>query len=132
MAIHWDARLRGLGCRLVEFESRVADIAEPACRILLQATAQQIVKAGRRRGRQRRPVRVVADDRRENIGDGTARKGSLPRQHFEQHAAERPDVRPTVHRLSARLLRTHIGGRAEDDAGFGRRRGHGRRALEIA
>ena len=37
-------------------------------------------------------------------------------QHFVQHAAERPDVGPLVDRLAPRLLRAHVGGRAENDA----------------
>ena len=39
-------------------------------------------------------------------------------QHLVEHAAERPDVRALVDRLAARLLGTHVGGRAEDHAGL--------------
>ena len=35
-------------------------------------------------------------------------------QHLVEHAAECPDVRALVDRLPARLLRAHVGGRAED------------------
>ena len=37
-------------------------------------------------------------------------------EHLVQHAAERPDVRPLVDRLPARLLRAHVRRRAQDDA----------------
>ena len=47
---------------------------------------------------------------------------SRARQHLEQHAAERPDVRALVHRLAARLLGAHVRRRAEDHA-VTRRRG---------
>ena len=40
-------------------------------------------------------------------------------QHLEQHDAERPDVGAPVGLLPARLLRAHVGGRAEDHAGLG-------------
>ena len=36
------------------------------------------------------------------------------RQHLVEHAAERPDVRPLVDRLPARLLRAHVGRRPEN------------------
>ena len=38
----------------------------------------------------------------------------LAAQHLVQHHAEGPNVGALVHRLAARLLRTHIGGRAQD------------------
>ena len=41
---------------------------------------------------------------------------ALPGQAFEEDAAEGPDVRPFVDRLALRLLRAHVGGRAEDHA----------------
>ena len=54
-----------------------------------------------------------------------------------EHAAERPDVGPAIHRLAARLLGAHVGRRAEDRAGVGRmhaqrRRHRQRRGLRIA
>ena len=39
-----------------------------------------------------------------------------PGQHLVEHAAERPDVGALVDRQSARLLGTHVGGRADDGA----------------
>ncbi len=35
-------------------------------------------------------------------------------QHLQQHGAEGPDVRASVHDLAARLLRAHVGGGAEN------------------
>ena len=55
----------------------------------------------------------------------------LPDQHFEQQTAERPDVAALIDRLALRLLRTHVGGGAENDAGLCARVGERRRGREI-
>ena len=51
-----------------------------------------------------------------DIGHVVTCERTLAGQHFEQHAAERPDVGALVDRLAARLLGTHVGGGAEDHA----------------
>ena len=56
----------------------------------------------------------------------------LPREHLVEHAAERPDVGALVHRLAARLLRAHVGGRAEDHPGLRHRGRRDRRRLRDA
>ena len=52
-----------------------------------------------RRGGQRRPVRLALEDGRDGVGDRLARERAPARQHFVQHAAERPDVGALVDRL---------------------------------
>ena len=59
--------------------------------------------------------------------DGRAAEQHLPGQALPQHAAERPDVAALVDVLAARLLRAHVGRRAEDHAGHRSGGGHRRR-----
>jgi hypothetical protein len=42
------------------------------------------------------------------VSDRVSPSNARAHQHLEEHAAERPDVRALVDRLSTRLLRTHI------------------------
>src|SRR4029079_7519555 len=42
----------------------------------------------------------------------------LAREHFEQQTAEGPDVASFIDRLALRLLRAHVGGGPENDAGW--------------
>ena len=69
------------------------------------------VLAGRafQSGSARRIAAIVSD----TSSPGNARRA---REHLVEHAAERPDVAALVHGLPARLLRTHVRGRAENDA----------------
>ena len=60
------------------------------------------------------PLGLVRAALRQHVGDGLAWKCSSACQHLVQHAAERPDVRALVDRLAARLLRTHVGGGAQN------------------
>ena len=95
-------------------EARIADVAQAAGPVLLQAAAEQIADAAWRRRRQRLPVDVALQHVGERVRDCLLRERRAPRQHFEQHAAERPDVGALVERPAARLFRTHVGRRAED------------------
>ena len=52
-------------------------------------------------------------------------------QHFVQHTAKCPDVGALVDRLPSRLLRTHVGRRAEDGPFLRAAHGH-RRRLQLA
>ena len=70
-------------------------------------------------GGQRRPVRLARQHRGQHVAHRLAAEKAPPRQHLEEHDAERPDVGALVHRLAARLLRRHVGGGAEDEAGRG-------------
>ena len=59
----------------------------------------------------------VRHDRGDHVGHRPAGEERPAGQHLPQQHAERPHVRASVHRLAARLLRRHVGRRAEDDAG---------------
>jgi hypothetical protein len=132
---HRPAGRRGHGQRhgLVELgvgqlEPGVADVLQPPAHVALQTAAQQPANRRRRACRQRRPRRIGTQHGGQGVGDVLAAEDALPREHFEQHDAERPDVAASVGGAAARLFRTHIGGRAQDDPGAGhRRRGDGRR-----
>ncbi len=54
-----------------------------------------------------------------------------PGQHLVQHAAEGPDVGALVHGPAARLFRTHVGRRPDDEAVARPIRGDGRRLRQI-
>ena len=54
--------------------------------------------------------------RGEHFADGRARAGGRPREEVVEHRAERVDVGPLVDRLAPRLLRRHVGRRAEHRA----------------
>ena len=62
-------------------------------------------------------------DQSKRFRDRVACEQACPGQHLVEHHAKRPDVRALVDRLPARLLRRHVGGRAENHA----RLRHGRR-----
>ena len=53
------------------------------------------------------------------------------REQLEDHATERPDVRPLVHRLSASLLRAHLGSGTADDTRRRAHDGHRRRTRDV-
>ena len=93
----------------------VAEIAESATRVLLQAGAQRELD-GLRRAIGTLPNRARARGPRQSCRAPFRRKGRASGEHLEQHAAKRPDVGALVDRLAARLLRTHVGGGAENDA----------------
>ena len=61
--------------------------------------------------------RVVAQDRRQERRHGLALERAAAREHLVEHRAEREDVGARVDGLAARLLRRHVGGRAEHDSG---------------
>ena len=57
----------GLGQGALQGEPRVADVAQPALRVLLEAARQQLLDRRRRGRRDRRPVRIARDDRRDDV-----------------------------------------------------------------
>ena len=105
-----------LGERLLDLDPRVADVAQAAARILLQAASEQVPDARRRRRREKLPARLRRHDRREDVRRRLSGECPAAGQHLVDDAAESPDVGPLVDRLSARLLRAHELRRAEDDA----------------
>ena len=126
-----DRRVGGLCRRILQFQPRVADIAQPPRRILLQAPSQQITNPAGRLRRQSVPVGLAADDSREDIRERPARERLAARQHLEQHAPERPDVGPPVDSLTSRLLGAHVGRGAQNGARFSRRGRDGRRDVGV-
>src|SRR4029079_15607225 len=82
--------------------------------------------------RQEVPLRLLLQDGRENVRDRLAVEGGSAGEELEEHAAERPDIRALVDGAAARLLGTHVGRAAEDNALAGAGRGHGRRLRGIA
>ena len=80
----------------------------------------------------RRPVDVLAQDRRERVGNIVALERALARQHFVEHAAERPHVAPLVGLASLRLFGTHVGGGAENHAHLSSRACDRRRRRDVA
>ena len=63
---------------------------------------------------QRLPVRRALQDVRQRLRHVVAAERARAGEHFEQDAAERPHIDAFVDHLAARLLRCHIGSRAED------------------
>ena len=116
---------------IVQHDPRFADVAQPPPDVPIETPRYQTPhRHGRRRG-ERRPIDVLAQDRRERVGNIIALERALARQHLVEHRAERPHVAPLVSLASLRLLWAHVRGRAENNAhprhsgtGDRRRRGH--------
>jgi hypothetical protein len=98
-------------------QPRIRRVVKTILRIPLETAAQQAAKFVRCVGRQLRPVDVLAQHRGNRVGRGVALERPMARDHLVDDDAERPDVRALVHGEAARLLRRHVGGRAEHDAG---------------
>jgi hypothetical protein len=74
-------------------------------------------------------VGVSRQDGRQRLRDVWRVEGASAAEHFIEHHAERPYVRPPIGGPALRLFRGHVGRRADDEThrGHGRRR-HGGRA----
>jgi hypothetical protein len=107
---------RGITDRFLDLQPGVADVAQPALRVLLETPREQALDRRGCGGGQCGPVRLAREDRREDIADGVAGKRGAARERLAEHNPERPDVRSLVYRLAPRLLRGHVGGRAENHA----------------
>ncbi len=102
---------------VVELETRIADVAETSAR----RPSRDIAAGGVGRLPASRPGAVVQSGSRsriaaDRVGDGLAIERLAAGEHLVEDAAERPDVGALVHRPAARLLRAHVGRRAENDA----------------
>ena len=90
---------RNCGCssslrlQLFEFEPRSTYMRQAPARIFLQTTAEQQSDLRRCVHRQRAKVGLRAQHRRKCVGHVVARKRAGAREHLEEDAAERPDVR---------------------------------------
>ena len=102
--------------RLLQFEQRITDVAQPVRGVLLQTPAQQPRHRRRRIRRQSRPIRLSCEDGRQRIGEGRGRERRAAGEHVVQHASERPDIGPAIDLPSARLFRAHVRCGSEDDA----------------
>ena len=100
--------------------------------IFLQAATEQFVQARRSAFGQFLPAGFAADDVGENVGRGFADEGLFAGKHFEQDAAEGPDVGAAVEWFAFGLFGRHVGGGAENDAGHGAHVTDGRRILQVA
>jgi hypothetical protein len=99
-----------------EHDACFADVAKAGLRIAIKAALDQPSQSRRRAGRQRRPIDVLPQHGRQDIGHFLALKGPAAGDHFVQHDAERPHVGAPVHGLTSRLFGSHVGGRADDHA----------------
>ncbi len=118
---------------IVHQQSPIADRLQPSPGIFLETTAQHAAKTRRRRGRQCVPRRLRLEHRGQRVGDGLSGMKPLAREHFEEHHTKRPYIGAMIDRLSARLFRTHVRGRPEDDAHLRHRgSGDGRRQRWVA
>ena len=86
-----------------------------------------------RRGRRRQggPVGLALEHLGEDLGDGRPLKRPAAGEALVEDAAEAPHVGPAIHGLALRLLRTHVGRRAENHPGDGARRGQRRRCGQV-
>ena len=104
----------------VDDQPRLADVAQSATRLAIEAAFEQPAYLGRCRRWQPGEVDLGPDHVRQGVRGGLAFEQALPGEHLEQHDAEGPDVGAFVHRRAGGLFRTHVGRGAHDDAGPGR------------
>ena len=107
----------------VEGQPGVADVGDTLARVLLETEIERAPHRRREPGRQRSHIGVALEHMCERGGNILSAESEPPRQHFVEHAREGPDVGALINRFATRLLRAHVRGRAEHDAGLG----HGRR-----
>jgi hypothetical protein len=104
---------------VVKLETRIHDIVQALPRIFLETPLQQPPDTVRDIAWKRVPVRLLREYRGEHIGHGRARENAPSRQQLEQNASESPDVGAAVDCKPFGLLRRHVGGGSENDAGLG-------------
>ena len=102
--------------RRFDLDPGIADVAKPEGRILLQATGQQTLDAGRSANRERPGVRLGVEHCAHGLRRGIAREGPSARETLIHYAAEREDIGALILALAADLLRAHVAGRARHGA----------------
>ena len=90
---------------LFELKPGIRDVSHTTCAILLKTAREHPPDGQRCVRRQRRPVRLGANDSRDGVRHLLTLEDTRSGQHLVENGSERPDVRPRVHRLSPRLLR---------------------------
>ena len=111
----------GVLLQVDELDACVADVLQACARIPAQAPPDQARDGARDIGAQRAPVRLVSQEGGGHLGHGAPREHRPAGQHLEQHAPERPDVRPRIDVPARHLLRAHVAGGADDEADLGDR-----------
>ena len=114
-----------LRVRVLQEDSRLADIAQPLPRIPVEAPPQELTHRRRRNIGQPPVVHIGRQDRNHHLREAVARERTSPGQQLVEDGPERPDVRAPIQHLSLRLLRAHVGGRAQDHARFRTQHGTG-------
>ena len=95
---------------------RDRDVGEAQLAVLLEAALHDVANVRGNVGGERGPLGLFHHHRGERHRDVLGVERAPAREHFEQHAAEGPDVGALVDGLAARLLGAHVGGGAENDA----------------
>jgi hypothetical protein len=84
-----------------------------ASRVFLETLLEQTTHAAWQTGWQTAPIRIALDNAGDDARVRIAVENALPAEHFEQHAAESPDIGAPVDLAAARLLRAHVRRRAD-------------------
>ncbi len=113
-----------------DIDTRIGDRVVTATRLLRQTPLEHEFQSRMQILRQLVPVGLRFQNIRQDMWYRLALEQRQTAQHLEQHDAERPDVGALIGRLTARLLGTHVAGRAEDDALLRHRKTQGRRLPE--
>ena len=119
------------GFVLVELEACVADRAQASPGILFEAASQQTCQRRREIRGQRFPPRLVLQHARQRGRDVVAFEAYGRRSTSRTARTKRPDVRASIDRLAARLLRRHVRGGADDHPELRGRSGQRRRVHQI-
>jgi hypothetical protein len=107
--------IRAVASGVLDFNSRVGNVMQPALRIRIKTTPQEPPDAAWHRGRQLVPIGMTFEDSVDCFGNRAAAERAPSSEHFVQEASERPDVRALIDRLAARLLGTHVCGCPGDE-----------------
>jgi hypothetical protein len=97
-----------------QHEAHRRHVGHPCRAIFLEALAEERTNITWHVTGHRGPVGFTTQHRRQRVGHIVSAERALPRQHFVEHAAIRPDVAAFIGCSSPRLLRTHVRSRPED------------------
>ena len=112
-------------------QAHVANVPNSFSRILLQTGAQEGPEHGRQILRQRAPIRVAVNHTRQRLRHVPANEWPHSGEYLVENHPERPHIRPSVHRLAARLLGSHVRRRPHDHAHLRSSGGQRRRLIRI-